>query len=531
MFTDNNIIDLVIDNKEYSAILFDTKDTELPLSLLSGEKKISYLYKDGVLREWYWKGFAKHEGSKCIYFDKMNIHPIAQLSTSLRDKAPLLINKLAKAISLCDSKFLDLRGGIISAWRIYFTDDDDVLLLSSNLADIFASTNSEATRYENTSCFIHSGIHEAFTLIDLMSQYYYFAATGIKPFENSAIREIGYKAIPLSLLAPIVCPKLSKDFIDKIDGILNLSLGKQRNISGNLSPQKALEWFNTKFDDIKWDLEVLETPIDTKTLLENDESTKKYLNAVSKKANKKIFLRNKGTLIIVISIILISVGSFTYSRIKDYLAPPYTAEFDQNGVIQSYYTAQNELDIEKLNDSFARGVKSPIETEVTTLFVSRQTRQAYESKNTIINPVEWELEGRPAIEAGSMLYGVDDVNIEAIGDNYYKVTSIFYSPDNYNELPELNDNINSVDDMNYLYIYRYKQIQLFKIELSKKGWYEITDLKSKSSTYMDTLKIPTKVVNNTSPFLQQPEEVNTIEDNRVTTQYVDDRLVHEEHND
>ena len=268
MFTDKNIIDIKIENDEYSAIVFDNKDTDLPHSLLAGEKAVSYLYKDGILNEWYWKGFSHANGSKCLYFEPLSIHPIGELATSLREKAPMLINKLAKALSLCDSKFLDLRGGIISAWRIYFTDNNDVLLLSANIGDIFASTNSESIRYENTSSFIHSGIHEAFTLIDLMAQYYYFAAIGIKPFENPKIREIGYKALPLSLAAPVICPELDPELIDKIDGILNLSLGKQRNISSNLEPQNALEWFFTKFDGIEWNLKNLKEEPNTQKILE-----------------------------------------------------------------------------------------------------------------------------------------------------------------------------------------------------------------------------------------------------------------------
>ncbi|MBK5200601.1 MAG: hypothetical protein JJE21_03610 [Spirochaetaceae bacterium] len=530
MFTNKNIIDFVIDDRKYNAIVFDNKDTNLPHALLAGEKAVSYLYKDGILIEWYWKGFSQYEGSKCVYFDKINIHPLAELSTSLRHKAPMLINQLAKAICLCDSKFLDLRGGIISAWRIYFTDDDDILLLSSNLSDIFASTNSEDTRYENTSSFIHSGIHEAFTLIDLMAQYYYLAAIGLKPFGDPSIREIGYKAIPLSLAAPIICPELNKELIDKIDGILGLSLGKQRNISGNLNSQKALEWFFSKFDNTEWDLKNLDKVINTQKLLEENEKTKGYLNLVSKKANQKIFLRNKGTMIIIVAIIVITVGTFTYSRIKEYLAPPYTAEMDQNGVIESYYKAQNDLNVEELDASFAHGVNSPIETEVTTLFVSRQTRQAYESKDTIINPVTWESESRPIVDANCIIYGVDDVNIESIGNNNYKVSSIFYSPDNYQENTVSSVTVDPNVDMNYFYTYRFKQVQIFTIEMNKKGWYEISGLKTQSTDYMDTLKIPTKIVQKTTPYTTQPKSTKEIVDNRVTTQFVDENIVKGESN-
>ncbi len=133
-------------------------------------------------------------------------------------------------------------------------------------------------------------------------------------------------------------------------------------------------------------------------------------------------------MILIISIAVILVSAFTISRIKESLEPPYTAGFDQNGIITSYYIAQNDLNLEDLEASLAKGVKSPVSTEVTTLFVTRQTRKAYENKNSVINPEIWVKEGRKAIEEGSIIYGIDDVKIEKLNDTQYKVSSIFYTP-------------------------------------------------------------------------------------------------------
>lgn len=524
MFTKKDIVNIEIDDTNYTAIVFDNKNTELPAALLAGEKEESYLFKNNELVPWFWTNFSNYKGSKCLYFEQMELYPLAEIATSLRNKAPLLINNLAKALNKCSTKFLDLRGGIISAWRIYFTADDDVLILSSTLGDIFASTNSESTRFNNTSSLIHSSIHPAFTLIDEMAQFYYYAAIGMKPFELSTIREIGYKAIPLNLASPILAPEISKENKDKIDGILHLSMGKQREIAGNQSPQDALEWFINRFNDITWALPNRESYPDTYKTLKDNESTKNFIETTEAKARKRVFWRKHGTLIIIITICTLLIGGFVKDRIQNYLAPPYTAGMNENGVIQSYYGAQNDLDVEKLEDSLAHGVKSPIANEVTTLFVTRQTRQAYESKNTVINPVTWEKEGRLAIPMGSMIYGVDGVQIENIGNNNFKVTSIFYSPDDYAEFDDELDPSKQTVPNDFSNIYRFKQIQIFTVSVAKKGWFEITGIETLSVEYLDTLTVPTitEVSNN---MLPQQNTTVVEEDTRVTTTSIDPRLV------
>ena len=60
MFTNKDIIDITIENKKYSAIVFSNKNVELPSFLLQGEKKPGYIYKDDILEPWYWKGFTTY---------------------------------------------------------------------------------------------------------------------------------------------------------------------------------------------------------------------------------------------------------------------------------------------------------------------------------------------------------------------------------------------------------------------------------------------------------------------------------------
>jgi hypothetical protein len=64
--------------------------------------------------------------------------------------------------------------------------------------------------------------------------------------------------------------------------------------------------------------------------------------------------------------------------------------------------------------------------------------------------------------------------------------------------------------------------------MTEKGWYEITALEPLSMNYMDTLKIPTKIVENNNAF--STEVSQEVVDNRVTTEFVDQNLVNGELN-
>lgn len=489
MFTNKDIIEIEIENEKYSAIAFSNKDCELPSFLLQGEKQPGYIYKNGELQPWYWKGFANYGNKKCLYFDPIEIFPLSQLASSLRSKAPMLIINLSKALNKCDSKFLDLQNGIISAWRIFFTKDDGVLILPRTLSDIFSSTADEYNRYSNSNSFIHANVLPSFSLIDQMAQLFYYSITGIKPFEFTTVRSNHYKAIDLNLLVKGFKINVDSDLVEKINKILHLSLNKTRDISSNLPPQNALQWFIERFDGTKWSLENREDKIITIEDLLKIEECKPIIEKLLKSEKRIIFWRKRGSVIIVSLIVAAFVISFVGGRIHDALQPPYTAGLDQIGVIEAYYEAQNNLDVQNLEASLQRGVSSPVLNEITTLYVTRQTRLAYEQVDSVINPSQWVDEGMPPIDSKKIIYGIDDVKITQIGDNQFLATSIYYSPYSLDQSEETEENLNSTTT-DTTKCYRFEQKQVFSFEYNKKGWYEITDIKTTDLKYLDTLLVP-----------------------------------------
>lgn len=515
MFTNNDILDIEIENKKYSAIAFSNKNCELPSFLLQGEKKPGYLFDGEALNPWYWNGFTTYNDKKCLYFDQIKLYPLSELAFSLRSKAPLLISNLAKALNKLDSNFLDLQGGIVSAWRIYFSDKDEVLILDRTLSDIFSSTTDEKTRYNNANYFIHSSIIKSFTLIDQMAQLYYYSITGIRPFEYTSVRENKYKAIDLSLLVKAFDINVDNQLVENINKILHLKLSKIRDISSNYEPQVALKWFIERFENVEWDLENKKYfKYEFEDLL-NNEILKPKIEKYKKSEKRIVFWRKKGTLIIVCTIISIFVISFVTSRIKDALAPPYTAEFNQNGIISSYYQAQNNLDVQKLEASLKRGVKSPISNEITTLFVTRQTRMAYEQVDSVVNPKTWVEDKMPPIENKKIIYGIDDIKITQLNENQYLAKSIFYSPYPLDDETSQEDEI--IEDTDVFKCYRFEQEEIFTFEYNDRGWFEISNIQPTNMKYVDTLIVPT--------YNSMDLSYDSENDNRVTKTIVEDKYI------
>jgi len=511
MFTNQDIINIEIENKKYTAIAFNAQSCQLPSFLLQGEKKPGFLFKDGKLNPWYWKGFANYNNQKCLYFDQIDIYPLSQLASSLRNKAPKLIVNLAKALCLCDKKFLDLQSGVISASRIFFTSDDDVLILPTTLGDIFSATSNEVIRFSNTNSFVHANILPSFTLIDQMTQLLYYSITSIKPFEFDAVRTNNYTALDLLLLVKTYNINIDNDLVDKINKILHLKLNKTRDISSNYEPQKALKWFVERFESLEWNLETKEDSQIGIEDLSKIEIISPTIEKLQIKEKRIIFWRKRGALIIISTISAVLVLSFIGSRINEALKPPYTAGLTQMGVIDAYYEAQTNLDVQNLEASFMRGVKSPVANEITTLFVTRQTRMAYEKIDSIIKPQAWVEESMPPIEDRRIIYGINDVRIESIKNNQFIATSIFYSPYSLDK----NEEVGEVIEQGIFKCYRFEQKQVFSFEYNDRGWFQISDIHTTEMKYVDTLLVPTYFSNDVS------YDINT--DERKTTSIVEDK--------
>ncbi|MGE4453773.1 MAG: hypothetical protein AB7D92_04505 [Sphaerochaeta sp.] len=472
-----------IDTQMMQCIAIGPQEMELPSYLLQGEKACGYLYENGTINKWYWKGLSVVEGERCLYFDPIPLFPFSDIATSKRDKALSLVRDLARCLNILPYSFLDLSSGILPLWRVWGTEDGRLLILPQDLADLFASCSNEDTRYFHSSAWVHHGLHQPFTLCDQMTSLLYFAALGFPPFYEKETREDSFRALPLSLTG-IALPQATIQFIDKT---LSLSLTKQRDAVMNKEPQKALSWFIGETESLQWTLETLERP-NTRSSLTSLESCQAFINAQHKRATRRIFWRKRGWLVITIAAVVVSLSWFTTNRIQESRRPPYTAGMEPEQIIEAYYAGMNELSLEKMEDPLAKGVKNPAAMEVTNLYVTRQTRQAYEGINTQVDPNQWIAEGKPPIMQGTFIYGIADLSIEQVGPSRYRATGTMYTPYAYTDeevaIPA-----------GFAPVYTYALQQDMTVEMGERGWYEITEIGGASVQPLEKLLVETFLKN------------------------------------
>jgi hypothetical protein len=485
-----------IDNKEYSCITIGEKGIELPSHMMQGIKPCGYIVREGISEAWYWDGLTIAQEKRCIYFKKLNLFSITDIATKKRAKGLTIVRDLAKALSTLKPKFLDLSSGIVPLWRIWGLEEGGFLFLPQALADLFSSCASEEVRALQSTCWVHHDTHVPFSLCDQMTQLLYFSSMGFPPFQNPETREDAFRALPVSLNSGLDLPKATVQFIDST---LALSLTRQRDASGNMDSNKALSWFIEKTENLLWTLKSKEQAF-TREDLKLDPNCKMFLEKQKQRADLKIFWRKKGWIVISIVAVVIAVAWFTTSRIQQALTPPYTEGMTNVQIIEEYYLGQSELDIQKMEASLSNKAKNPSSLEVTNLFVSRQTRQAYEGMNSQINPNTWIANGKPAIQEGTYLYGVTDVKVTQIGENRYRATSTLYTPYSYMDQDE--DNL-SVPSAGHAFMFHYEQVQEFTLGLSKHGWTEITGITNVSVKDLGVFEVETYAAANKS-MLGQP---------------------------
>jgi hypothetical protein len=461
-----------IDGVEYSCISIGGKEIELPSFMMQGVKACGYIVKDGIKQAWYWDGLTIAEGKRCIYFEKLPLFPITDIATKKRSRALSLVRELASALASLDTKFLDLSSGILPLWRIWGLEDGGFLILPQSLADLFSFCASENVRSFQSTCWVKQDTHPPFSLCNQMAQLLYFSAMGFPPFRHPDTREDRFRPVPLSLYAGSGLPATSARFIDDT---ITLSLTRQRDASGNKPSQEALSWFLSRTEQLEWNLQ------DTAKGMTRDDLTAtpacaRFIENQKKRADRRIFWRKKGWVVATVAFVVLAVGWFTGSRVKAALTPPYTAGMSDVQIIEEYYAGQNELDIVKMEASLARGTKNPSTMEVTNLFVTKQTRKAYEGVDTQIDPNEWIANGKPPLIEGTYLYGVTDIQISQTGDRQYLATSTLYTP-----YPYMEENADdATPSAGHTFMYRYRQQQEFTLTESKHGWTEIAQITNKN---------------------------------------------------
>jgi len=421
---DIRVAEIVVQERRMSAIRIGEASGDLPKHLMTGEKACGYLVRNGHLEPWYWENMRETDGDRYIYYPPLPLVAFSELFQSLRGEALVRLRELARAIQKLPPRFMSPTNGTIETWRIFFLPETDgFLFLPNELSHIILYSASEQTRFLHIARYMRPNMELPFGLCHQFTQFLYQAAAGFAPYEHADVREDRYRHVPLG----IGFSGLSPDFAQWIDDTLAMPSTTQREmVSAAYSAEENLTWWLQETERFTWEI-----PHGIQSLDELEQSNTgvaAFRERQRSRASKKRFLRKRGALIASIALVGILVFSILGSLVFRSLQAPYTAGMEPVAVIEEFFTAQNELDLEKMGASLARGAKNPYEMEVSGLFVNARIRQAYEGIESVIRADRWIDEGQPPIPASSVVYGVTDVMVQPLGSGRYRTTYRAYYP-------------------------------------------------------------------------------------------------------
>lgn len=467
------IIQTEIDGVKSTCIVLGDTRTHLPGYLLQGKSQVGFSLKNGLVTAISWEGIAIVDGMQCLRLPSMPLYSVWELADKRRGETLSFVRDFIQLLGRMEENYISLESGTIPLWRMYGLEGGGVFLLPPSLSSAIEACMGEQAREASFNNWVHYDLHKPYTLIDQMAQLLYLGATGRVPLANPDTREDHCDILPLRLLGT----NLETDLVRLVDDVLHAKLTEQRDLTGNQQPQQALSWLGEQLATMQWPEHVESEP--------DAGAVSLFEERQHKRASRRRFWRKRGWLVVTITAIVLSVGYFTASRIRQALTPPYTYGMSDEQIIAEYYAAQSELDVQKLDASLAPHVKSPAELEVMNLFVNRQTRQAYENIKAIINVNDWISQGRPAIGSSQGLYGVTDVQIKQVSPDSYQVTSTIYTPFPYDD----GDETAKVRD-GYTLAFVYTQRQDFTFETNKRGWRLIASITNVDYHKVETIEIP-----------------------------------------
>ncbi|MBO4409980.1 MAG: hypothetical protein J5775_04420 [Spirochaetales bacterium] len=445
------------------------KGIELPQN-----KKNALLFHEGSFTELPWQGLQML-GERCciVFFPSGYIRelpiPAAELSTTLRSQCIRLLWNLSIALEKAgDAVYRVLDSVPLS--NIWFFSNGDILLLSSQMGDFIDLFEYDAERHEDKEIWYAYNCRYGFGSANYLCQLLYYSLSGRAPFADPAVRENGFKAIPLEYL-----------FDPSETRIAGLCQAVDTALSDNRKFQAGIRHPYEHFRDIirpyaDLDVDSLK-PTDTNPGLES------FGKKMKKRANLRVFVRKKGfkvAIIIVCAAIVLGIaGFYIWQAVK----PPATRDLDEAGIINWYYEMYTELDVTNMKEPLRFGYEGPDMVEVSTMFVTSTMQKAYDQVSLIIDPRQWIAGGMGPLPESSTVFGVSDVIVEKLTDDLWRATVTAWSSTNY-----LKENESTLDLAAGMDVFRHTRVVEFTFR-TKSDWREVSRIEVISDEIVETIHV------------------------------------------
>jgi hypothetical protein len=395
----NNKITLK-DKKIYFCIPFKNSGRNVNLNkFIDFSNSPGWLIGNNKVEEWYFAGITNKNDTTYIYGKNFNGICINDFLSYSIDKALKYFKRLVDALILLKQNNISLPS--IQLDSIYFLGNDKVLFLPPSVFEKIKSidNNYNINNYSliNNPYLNKSSEKASYSILTL----FYYLLTNKFPFEGNSEDEIYNKIRNLKIIPPkLINPEIKNEVSNHITSLFKNNNYKHLELT---HWQKYIEEMINKGVTEK-------ITQDEKQKLK--EEYKKLKENTNEKFKKKIFWEKNRNKILLISVIAIISGIFSFYLLKNYFKPRVIKGFPPKKVVETYYQSINKLDHITMQDCVLKNTGKSDINEVLSLYINQKQSIAYTGKSTLIFAEDWIRKGKPEIKPPSYIYGILDLKIK-----------------------------------------------------------------------------------------------------------------------
>ncbi len=400
----NDLIPLTIEGKDYTGIFSGLSSRifrSVDISALQNEP--GWIYdSEGRMEPWKLEGMTEEKGSMIFYGP-----PLKGREFSAEDLDREKLEKMIRIFQSLRDKNSPYQGFYSRGW--VFLEDGRILLLPNSLMEFIRKSDNEQTRMNHWYPFNHpdrSGLEGLEFTTALLAASILRGSHPYAPLESEEDnRNEQLRRVP-ALSPDLMIPGLKEEIAD----VLTLSFKGEQGL--------LKKWI--KVMEL-WKIEGALNPLkdEERQSIEARASQLTQRGEINQK--RRQIWRRKSTVYMISAAVIILIGVMISTPIKKSMEPPMTLGMAPLEVVEAYYAGFNSMDQELMEDCIDKKIGKGDLNEVMNFFVTSRVRLGYEGKTGVINAGEWVDSGRPALEAGTSLYGVALVDIQKMGDSRFRV--------------------------------------------------------------------------------------------------------------
>ena len=359
-----------------------------------------YLVSGNVIDTWKPLGLKEIDGIIYLYGPYAEGRTIEAILDHEPQSALEFATRLGRVYALLSERSLELPP--VQTNGILFLEDGGVLILPPKILERLRSVQIEEARFQTYEMFNHPDLEGERSVTFSLGVILYRVVTGAFPFSSEDEVELHSQMRSLQVTPPnykstTLNPVLSDGIMQALDsGSTDITIGELYARLGDVV-REGMHFTISEEEQtrLRTDGERIET-----------RSRSAY--------RRRRYLERNGRRIAFIGIgaaVFIAVAT---SMIINLTKPRVTLGMGPSEVVELFYTSITALDHAGVEDSVAKRVARAEINEAINLYVVTRTRVANEGSSGLVDPADWNSAGRPALDEGISLYGVDRLEIKLI---------------------------------------------------------------------------------------------------------------------